>query len=150
MDNLMPLNDSQNTATARQEAQTPSLSSLLGGIVTDMHKLIEEHLELLRLEVQDDFEKSKAALLPMAIGSGLVVSAGILLLAMLVGWLCWLYPTIPWFGWSGILALFLATVGSILYIVGKAKLNDVQPMPEVTLQTVKESIQCISDKVKTD
>jgi formate/nitrite transporter FocA (FNT family) len=67
---------------------------------------------------------------------------------MLIGWLNWLYPTVPWFGWAGILAAILVPVGLIMVIVGKAKLNTVNPIPEVTLQAVKESIQCISDKVK--
>jgi uncharacterized membrane protein YqjE len=148
MNQTMPLSERQGIATEQHEEQMPSLSSLLGGIVTDMHQLLEEHLELLRLEVQDDFEKSKAALLPMAIGSGLVGAAGALLLAMLIGWLNWLYPTIPWFGWAGILAAILAAVGLILFIIGKTKLTTVNPIPEVTLQAVKESIQCISNKVK--
>ena len=130
--------------------EAPGLSTLLGGIVTDLHKLLEQHLELLRLEVQDDFEKSKAALLPIAIGSALLGLAGFCLMAMLIGWLHWLYPDIPWYGWSGIAAGLLIAGGIILIVVGKQRLNDVQPMPETTLQSVKESIQCISDQVKTD
>ena len=150
MDKIMPLSERQGTANDQQQEQAPSLSSLLGGIVTDLHMLLEEHLELLRLEVQDDFNKSKAALLPMAIGSGLLAIACAFFLATLVGWLYWLYPAIPWFGWSGIITVIVAAIATILIIVGKVKLNNVNPMPEVTLQTVKESIQCISDQVNTD
>jgi hypothetical protein len=50
------------------DSDDTSLSTLLGGIVSDMQQLLEDHLHLLKLEVQDDLQKSKNAMLPMALG----------------------------------------------------------------------------------
>jgi uncharacterized membrane protein YqjE len=154
MNHPLPLSEhhaaSATVALTEPQQSEPSLSSLLGGIVSDLQKLIEDHLKLLRMEVQDDFEQSKAAILPMVLGGGLMAIAVAMLFAMLVGWLNWLIPEIPWFGWAGILAITIGGIGAILWFIGKTRLNDVNPMPEATLKTVKESIQCISDQVNTD
>lgn len=127
-----------------------SLSSLLGGIVNDLQELMEDHLHLMKLEVQDDFQKSKDAMLPMAIGSGLLLAAFMMLIVMLIGWLSWMEPSIPWFGWSGIIALVTGAMAGVLLLVARRKWQHVNPLPEKTLQTVKKTIQSINDQVNTD
>jgi len=123
------------------------LASLLGGIVNDLQGLLEDHLHLMKLEVEDDFQKSKDAVIPMAIGSVLGMTASILFVVMLIGWLSWLVPSIPWFGWSGILALVTAAAAITLMMIAKRKWQRVNPLPEKTLRTVKKTIQSISDQV---
>lgn len=127
-----------------------SLSSLLGGIVNDLQSLMEDHLHLMKLEVQDDFQKSKDAILPMVIGSGLLLTAFMLLMVMLIGWLNWLVPSIPWFGWSGIIAIFTACFAGALLYIARSNWQLVNPIPEKTLRTVKKTIQSINNQVNTD
>lgn len=127
-----------------------SLSTLLGGIVNDLQDLLEDHLHLMKLEIEEDFQKSKDAMVPMAIGDSLLVAAFILLMAMMIGWLHWLMPTIPWFGWSGIVAVVTAALGGLFLLVARRKWRLVNPIPERTLRTVKKTIQSINDQVNTD
>lgn len=127
-----------------------SLSSLLGGIVTDLQDLLEDHLHLMKLEIEEDFQKSKDAMVPMAIGDSLLVAALILFMAMMIGWLNWLMPSIPWFGWAGIVALVTAALGGLFLLVSRRKWRMVNPIPEKTLRTVKKTIQSINDQVNTD
>lgn len=127
-----------------------SLSSLLGGIVNDLQDLLEDHLHLMKLEIEEDFQKSKDAMVPMAIGDSLLVAAFILLMAMMIGWLNWLMPSIPWFGWSGIVALVTAVIAGLFLLVARRKWRLVNPIPQKTLRTVKKTIQSINDQVNTE
>jgi len=131
-------------------SEDTSLSSLLGGIVSDLQELMEDHLHLMKLEVQEDFQMSKDAMLPMVIGGGFLMAAFILLFVMLVGWLSWLEPSVPWFGWSGIVGLGSAAVAGILLYMARRKWQMVNPLPEKTLKTVKKTIQSINEQVNTD
>jgi len=141
---------SRPPADTLASSEDTSLSSLLGGIVSDLQELMEDHLHLMKLEVQDDFQKSKDAMLPMVIGSSFLLAAFILFFVMLVGWLSWLEPAIPWFGWSGIVGVGSAALAGILLYMAKRKWELVNPLPEKTLKTVKKTIQSINDQVNTD
>ena len=138
---------SADTAPAGEDT---SLSTLLGGIVNDLQDLLEDHLHLMKLEIEEDLQKSKDAMVPMAIGDALLVAAFIMLMAMMIGWLSWLMPAIPWFGWSGIVALVTAGFAGIFLLIAKRKWRLVNPIPERTLRTVKKTIQSINDQVNTE
>jgi len=127
-----------------------SLSTLLGGIITDVQSLLEDHLHLMKLEVEDDLEESKAAVLPMVIGGVLLLTALFMFMAVLTGWLNWLYPDIPWFGWAAINGGVILVLSIILLMIGKKKWQHVNPLPDKTLRRVKKSIQSINDQVNTD
>jgi uncharacterized membrane protein YqjE len=127
-----------------------SLSSLLGGIVNDLQELLADHLQLMKLEVQEDFQKSKDAMLPMVVGGCLMLAAFMLLIEMLIGWLTWMEPSIPWFGWAGIVALIAGAIAGALLLFARRKWQLVHPLPERTLRTVKKTIQSINDQVNTD
>jgi len=127
-----------------------SLSTLMGGIIDDVQALLEDHLHLMKLEVEDDLEKSKAAIIPLAIGGVLLLAALFMFMAVLIGWLNWLYPDIPWFGWTAIIAGVTVVASIILLMIGKQKWQHVNPLPDKTLRRVKKSIQSINDQVNTD
>lgn len=143
-----PLSDP--SAAVLSNSDDNSLSSLLGGIVNDVQDLMEYHLHLMKLEVEDDLQKSKDAMLPMVIGSSLMLAAFILMMAMLIGWLSWMEPSIPWYGWSGVVALVTAALAGVLLLIAKRKWHFVHPLPEKTLRRVKKTIQSINDQVNAD
>jgi len=127
-----------------------SLSTLLGGIVSDLQQLLEDHLHLLKLEVQDDLQKSRAAIIPMAIGGGLLLTACMLFTALVQGWLMWLEPAVPWFVWSGLLALGVAILGGVMLIIARRRWRRVHSLPEKTLRQVKRTIESINKQVNPD
>jgi len=127
-----------------------SLSTVMGGIIDDVQSLLEDHLHLMKLEVEEDLEESKAAIFPMVIGGVLMLTALFMLMAVLTGWLNWLYPDIPWFGWAAIIAGVVGVLSIVLLLVGKKKWQHVNPLPEKTLRRVKKSIQSINEQVNTD
>jgi uncharacterized membrane protein YqjE len=127
-----------------------SLSTLFGGIVTDLQKLLEDHLHLLRIEVEEDFEKSKNAIYPMVIGTSLMVTAFLFLILALIGWLAYLVPSVPWFGWSAILAVTVSALGGLLLFLAQRRWQRVNPMPGKTLRSVKKSVERINQQVNVD
>lgn len=142
--------DLSRADSAAPVASDTSLSSLLGGIVTDLQKLLDDHLHLLRLEVEEDFQKSKQALLPWAVGVGLMLVALLLSICATVGWLAWLHPDIPWFGWAGISAGVILVFGLILFIIARQRWRLVNPLPDKTLRSVKKTFQRIQQQVNTE
>jgi len=126
------------------------IGSIVSGILTDVGKLVENHLSLFRQEIGSDLGKAKQAVLPLALSAGLAAVATGLFAAMLVGLLAWAVPSVPWWGWSGILAALLGIASAILCYSGVAKLSSVNPVPAQSVQTLKESLQCISNQISTD
>jgi uncharacterized membrane protein YqjE len=141
-----------NTASDETPSVTDetSLSTLFGGIVSDVQKLLEDHLHLLRLEVEEDFDKSKNAIYPMAIGTSLMVIAFLFFILALIGWLSWLVPSVPWFGWSAIMAGVIALFGGVLLFLAFRRWQRVNPMPGKTLRSVKKTVERINDQVNVD
>jgi hypothetical protein len=144
-----------NTQTRTPANETPpvssdtSMSTLLGGIVSDLQKLFEDHLHLLRLEVEEDLQTSKRAMLPMAVGGSLLLTAFLLFLVSLIGCLAAWYPSIPWYGWSGILCGIFLVIGLILFLVGSSTWHSFNPLPDKTLGIVKRTMKHLSKTRQT-
>jgi hypothetical protein len=134
----------------RSGSADPGIGELVAGILRDSTKLIENHLALFRTEVGNDLRKVKEGIVPLAASAALAAIAIGLFVAMLVGLLAWAVPSIPWWGWAGILSALFGIVSGILCYSGITKFASFNPMPAETVQTAKESLQCISNQISTD
>jgi len=139
-----------DASPGRSSGGEPGVGELVTGILGDASKLIENHLSLFRTEVGNDLRKVKESIVPLALSVALAAIATGLFAAFLVGFLAWAMPSIPWWGWAGILAAFLGVVSGIACYSGVTKLASFNPMPAETVQTAKESLQCISNQISTD
>jgi len=134
----------------RPSGGDPGIGELVAGILGDVTKLIENHLALFRTEVGNDLRKVKEGVVPLAASVALAMVATGLFAAFLVGLLAWAMPSIPWWGWAGILAALFGVIAGISCYAGITKLASYSPMPTETVQTAKESLQCISNQISTD
>jgi uncharacterized membrane protein YqjE len=118
------------------------VSTLVGGIVHDMGKLLGEQLTLFQVEIKNDLHRTLAALTPFLAGAGIAV-AGLLLLSMgSAHLLCWAVPELPLWGGYGIVGGVFVTVGVGLIYWAKAMLDSVSPLlPDTSLKALKENIQ---------
>jgi len=139
-----------DASPGRSSGGEPGVGDLVAGILRDVTKLLENHLALFRTEVGNDLRKVKQGMMPLAVSAALAAVATGLFAAFLVGLLAWAMPTIPWWGWAGILAALLGVVSGITCYSGVTKLASISPMPTETVQTAKESLQCISNQISTD
>ena len=118
-----------------------SVTHLVGGIFKDAQKLIEQQLSLLRHEVKEDLHKTKDAGLLLIWGSAIGLVGGILVAFMLVELLSWAVPQLQLWACYGIVAAPITAAGCALFCVGIQKFNSFNPLPDQSVQALKETMQ---------
>jgi len=86
------------TNTANPTNTTPTVSSLVAGIVDDARNLIRQELTLARAEIQEDWNDIKTATTSLGAGAVVTFIGGLLLCHMLVYLLAWLVPDLTLWG----------------------------------------------------
>jgi hypothetical protein len=130
----------------------PGIATLVKGIVNDIGDLIKQEFKFARTEVQTDLRKSKEAIVALAIGAGAAFLGLIFAGLMVVYLLHWLTSPpgadqagIPLWGCYGIVTLVFLGSGTALLLAGKKKFDSFNPLPEQTVETVKENVQWITN-----
>jgi len=124
----------------------PSLTQLVGGIVTDLQTLMRQELQLAKTEIRQEWDKTKIAAGSMAAGAGLLTVAGLLLSFALVYLLQALAPGLPTWACFGIVGVALGLIGGILVGVGRSKAADINVIPPQTVETMKENVQWLKNQ----
>ncbi|MHB1425634.1 MAG: phage holin family protein [Gemmataceae bacterium] len=122
-------------------ASQPSMTALMGGILTDVQELIIQQMRLLRLEIREDLRKARTGAIFLGAGLGVTAVGGLLLCVALplllhavTNWPEWVC-----FGIFGILFLFIG-IGAT-YAAMKM-FQDAASLPESTT-TLKENFSCL-------
>jgi len=118
-----------------------SVTHLVGGILKDAQKLIEQQISLLRHEVKEDLHKTKEAGLLLIVGSVIGLVGGFLVAFMLVELLSWIAPHLPFWVCCGIVGIPIAALGAGLFCAGIQKFKSFNPLPDQSVQALKETIQ---------
>jgi len=119
----------------------PGVAELLTGIVQDGRQLLTQQLTLFQVEIKNDFRRTIEAVLPMIVGAVILLVAAPLLGLAAAYFLCWMWPEIPmWAALGGIASgAVLCGIGLILW--GKAQFDAFNPLPDKSLEGLKENIQ---------
>jgi uncharacterized protein YacL len=135
--------------TAPHDANKPGIPSLIGGIFQDAIDLVSKELTAAKLEIREELEKTKSAMLLMAVGGGALMVGILLLCLMLVHllqnitgfelWIC-----------HAIVGAVLALVGIILLYSAKQRAATTSLVPTDSVQGAKEDARWITRKVKYD
>ncbi len=115
-----------------------SLGELVGRLTQDLSTLMRQEVELARAEISA--EASKAGK-----GAGMLGGAGIaglfvaMMLSLAAAW--GLAAAIP-AGWAFlIVGLIWAALAGVMFVNGRKEIRRVRPVPEKTVQTLKEDAQ---------
>jgi hypothetical protein len=139
------------------EVQSPhdeaSMTSLMRGIINDIGDLFRQEIRFARTEIKTDLRKTQQAATLVGIGAGVAAIGGVLLAFMLVHLLHWLsFPAgtateagIPLWGCFGIVSAVLLGIGSVVAWAGCKKIQNFNPLPDQTAQTVKENVEWIAN-----
>jgi len=138
------------------EVQSPpdeaTMTGLLRGIINDISDLIRHEVRFAKTEIKADLRKTREAVTVLALGAGTGVLGIILLALMLVHLLHWLSSpagtdtaAIPLWGCFGIVSAVFLVVGAALGWVGYKRFESFNPLPDQTVQSVKENVEWIAN-----
>jgi hypothetical protein len=112
-----------------------SVGELLGNVSRDLSTLLRQELALAKAEVKQEAAKAGK-------GAGMLGGAGfagymVLLFGSLALW--WALANVMDEGLSAlIVAVLWAIAGAVLFAVGRKKIREVNPVPERTVETLKQ------------
>jgi len=119
---------------------------LLGVIARDTKRLLGQHLELVRSEVQQGMHEIPPAIASIGAGAALVATGGLLASHMLVHGLH-RSSRIPLWGCYGVVGGLMATLGIGLMTAGAHRASNIRLLPRETLAALQEDAQWIEDQV---
>jgi hypothetical protein len=121
-----------------QSPPQPSVTSLVGGILTDVQDLVKQQVELTGKEIKRDINQSIAAVIPLAIAAATSVVGGFILCFMFAHLLAWAFPELPLWGGFGIVGGTLALIGLTCAFVAVHRLESLEALPE-SVRALKET-----------
>jgi uncharacterized membrane protein len=128
-----------------------SVTSLVGGIVSDVQDLVKQQMQLMRKEVESDLRKTAEAASLWVAGLVVLFFGGIMLCLMLALLLHWLTgppaldpAALPLWGCFAIVGVILVIVGLGLFWAGKKMIASVHPLDNQATQALKENVQWLT------
>ena len=132
-------------ATDLQTHNEPSLTNLVKGIIDDVQDLTKQQFALLKQELQEDMSKTRKAAMPMLVG-GVVAFVGVLVLShALALLLAWIFPALPMWGAYAIVGVLITGVGIGLFFAGEKQFEKFNPLPDRSLEALKENVECLTN-----
>jgi hypothetical protein len=140
-----PVPGATQAATERDIADT-SVGDLFGRVAQDLSTLMRQELDLAKAEVKEEVTKT-------AKGAGMLGGAGfagymVVLFASIALW--WGLSNLMDQGWAALIVTAIwAVIAAVLFAAGRARLKQVNPKPERTVETVKEVPETIKGAVRS-
>jgi len=122
-----------------------SVTGLVKGIIDDVQTLTKQQFKLLKQELEEDFAKSRHAAMPMVIGLGVMLIGTLLLgitLSLLLEWA--FRPNLPLWAAFAIVTAVISGVGFALFYAGQKKFQSFNPLPDRTLEALKENVSSLT------
>jgi protein-S-isoprenylcysteine O-methyltransferase Ste14 len=124
---------------------SPSMASLLGGIVSDIQALVRQEITLAKTEMIREWDKAKTAAGSMAAGAAILALGGFLLCLAIVSVLHEL-AGLPWWASFLIVGGVFTGLGAVLFFTGRNKAARVNVIPPQTAETMRENVQWIRNQ----
>jgi hypothetical protein len=134
---------------ATEREYDASVSTLLSGIVGDAQALVRQEIALARQEIREEIDAAKNAVTALAIaGAILAVGALFLLVTLALG----LADLLNWPDWAGfgVVGLVFAIAGAVMLSSARQRMKQINPVPERTIETMKENVEWIKDRTTSD
>ena len=121
------------------------LGELLSDVTAQLQALVRKELELARAEIKQEVDKAVKGVAAFAVAGVIGLLAAIALVFAAAWGLSELVPEGVAFLIVGV--LLLAVAGG-LFMAGKKKVAEVSPVPEQTIETVKEDVETAKDSLQ--
>jgi hypothetical protein len=138
-------------ANELQTGSESSVTSLVAGIVNDAQELFKQQLTLFHAEIKEDLKKTKEAALSLAVGAGIAVVGGFMLCFMMVHLMHWAIPAaggpqVPLWVCFATVGGVVTVLGGALVYAGKKKFDSFNPLPDQSVEAMKENMQWIMNR----
>ena len=125
-----------------------SIGGLVRGILADLRQLMRDEIALARVEMREQAGRAKLAAMSLgAAAVALLLGVIFLLTAISIG----IADLMNWPVWAGymIVALLLCAGGAIALSAGRRRLRTLRPVPEQTVETLKENSEWIAKRLSS-
>jgi uncharacterized membrane protein YqjE len=123
----------------------PSLGELFSTLTSDLSQLVRSEMELARVEIRE--EASKAGKAAGMLGGGAV--AALVALILLTSAVAWGLAEVVDAGWAFlIVGVVVGAAAAVLAMNGRKRLAEVRPVPDQTVDTLKEDARWARAQVK--
>ncbi len=140
-----PDSDPRYGTTGDTPEEERSLGELLGNLTGDLTDLMRSELELARVEIKEEAVKAGK-------GAGLLGGAALaayLAITLLAFAAAWGLAEVVDAGWAFlIVGVVVGLIAAALALKGRERINAVDPVPEQTVETLKEDAQWARAQVK--
>ena len=134
---------------ALERERDTSVSQLLSGIIADSQELVRKEIALARQEVSEELGAAKTAGIKLGIAGGVLAVGGLLLVLTLAQGLADLFNWPNWAGY-GLVGVVLAIAGYVLLSSAQKQIKEIRPIPEKTVETMKENVEWIKDRTTSE
>ena len=126
-----------------------SVGTLVSSIVGDVQTLARQEIALAREEIKEELGTARDAAIKLGIAAAVLTIGGILLTVFLSLAVADLFN---WPAWAGfwLVGLVFAIIGGVLLYRGKKDVDQIKPMPQKTIDTMKENVEWIKDRTTSD
>lgn len=134
---------------AYERERDTSMSQLISGIVGDAQELVRKEIALARQEVREELDAAKSAGIKLGIAGGVLAVGGLLVVLALAQGIA---DLLNWPAWAGyaLVGVILAIAGGILLSAAQRQIKSIHPVPERTVETIKENVEWIKDRTTSD
>lgn len=134
---------------AYQREQDTSVAQLISGIVGDAQELVRKEIALARQEITEEIGAAKNAGIKLGIAGGVLAIGGLLVILAIAQGVADLFNWPNWAGYA-LVGVIFAIVGGILFSAAQRQIKEIHPMPERTVETMKENVEWIKDRTTSD
>jgi len=117
------------------------VGELVKGIINDAQELISQQFTLLKHEIRQDFRNLREGVAFLAVATGILLVAAVLLGLMLVHLVHYLAPSWPEWVCYGLVGGGFAAVGAGLAALGRQKLSTKNVLPEESAKALTENLE---------
>ncbi len=121
------------------------LSELVSDVTSQLQALMRKEVELARTEIKEELSKAAKGAAAFAV-AGVVGFLAAIALVFAAAW--GLSEIVPEGVAFLIVGVLLLAVAGILFTQGRKKIAEVSPVPERTVETVKEDVQTAKDSLQ--
>lgn len=135
--------------TGTSEARDPSIAALVGDLIGDAQALVRREVDLAKQEFSSEISKAQQG--AIVIGGGLGVAAiGGVLLGHMLALLLQSVLNIPLWVTYLIAGGGFLIVAAILLLMGRKRLQRVDPVPRETIDSLRKDVQWIREQNPSD